>query len=300
MRGNETPGRIVTNFCTGVGVHDVITCANFYDCRCGVWACGGVKFWVYPFICIVALTTLSHYRASVWYLQCAYHGCDWQPLIAFNTSSSAVAKRPLDASCPSVSFVASIVQYIERSFLLLVTSASDLLVRTIRFCSVVFGITSSLAVIHTIRGRQWLCIVRKRAWSVSRCKTTATVTGYRAWRLVVKYLHTRSMSLWPAICVITCGTVAVVHRRLCWQHLACCSVNSRQKPDIGSESQFLPTPPAFDAPDRRFPSEYRHPVWCVKTRMVWLPDGEKILKISLFVLTECTNVTDIHRHCMTI
>ena len=35
-------------------------------------------------------------------------------------------------------------------FLLLVTSASDLLVHTIRFCSVVFGVTSSLAVIHTI------------------------------------------------------------------------------------------------------------------------------------------------------
>ena len=33
---------------------------------------------------------------------------------------------------------------------LLVTSASDLLVRTIRFCSVVFGVTSSLAVIRTI------------------------------------------------------------------------------------------------------------------------------------------------------
>jgi len=33
MRGNETPGRIVTNFCTGVGVCDVITSANFYDCR---------------------------------------------------------------------------------------------------------------------------------------------------------------------------------------------------------------------------------------------------------------------------
>jgi len=29
MRGNETPGRIVT----GVGVHDVITSSNFYDCR---------------------------------------------------------------------------------------------------------------------------------------------------------------------------------------------------------------------------------------------------------------------------
>ena len=33
MRGNETLGRIVTNFCTCVGVHDVITSANFYDCR---------------------------------------------------------------------------------------------------------------------------------------------------------------------------------------------------------------------------------------------------------------------------
>ena len=30
MRGDETPGQIVTNFCTGVGVHDVITCADLY------------------------------------------------------------------------------------------------------------------------------------------------------------------------------------------------------------------------------------------------------------------------------
>jgi len=29
-----------------------------------------------------------------------------------------------------------------------------------------------------------------------------------------------------------------------------------------------------------------------KTRMVWLANGEKILKIYLFVLTESTNVTD--------
>ena len=65
------------------------------------------------------------------------------------TSSSAVAKRPRNASGLSVCFVASIMQYLERIFLLLVTSASDLLVRTIRFRSVVFGVTSSLAVIHT-------------------------------------------------------------------------------------------------------------------------------------------------------
>ena len=42
MRGNETPGRIVTNFCTGVGVHDVITSANFYDFHVrGFGAAGG-------------------------------------------------------------------------------------------------------------------------------------------------------------------------------------------------------------------------------------------------------------------
>ena len=69
-----------------------------------------------------------------------------------------------------------------------------------------------------------------------------------------------------------------------------CSVCS----DIRSESRFLPTPPAFDVPVKGggFPSEYRHPVWHGKTRMAWLPDGEKISKISLFVLTQLTNVTD--------
>jgi len=41
-----------------------------------------------------------------------------------------------------------------------------------------------------------------------------------------------------------------------------------------------------------FPSEYRHPLWYGKTRMVSLPDGEKISKISLFVLAQLRNVTD--------
>jgi len=42
-------------------------------------------------------------------------------------------------------------------------------------------------------------------------------------------------------------------------------------------------------------TRYCHNVWYRKTRMVWLPDSEKVLKICLFFLTEFTNVTDRQR-----
>ena len=47
---------------------------------------------------------------------------------------------------------------------------------------------------------------------------------------------------------------------------------------IGSDSRFLPTPHAFDAPcrGRGLPSEYCHNVWYGEIRTVWLPEGEKI------------------------
>jgi len=66
------------------------------------------------------------------------------------------------------------------------------------------------------------------------------------------------------------------------------------EPDIGSELQFLPTQPAEDALIRGVPVGISHDVWYGKTRMVWLPDGEKILYIHLFILTESTNVMDTH------
>ena len=49
--------------------------------------------------------------------------------------------------------------------------------------------------------------------------------------------------------------------------------------------EILAYPPALEAPVTRIPSEYCHAVWYEKTRMLGLPDGEKILKIRLFVFT---------------
>jgi len=49
-------------------------------------------------------------------------------------------------------------------------------------------------------------------------------------------------------------------------------------------------------PLRGFPSEYRHPVWYGKTRMVGLPDGEKIEDIynGLDTIPACDRQTDRH------
>jgi len=45
--------------------------------------------------------------------------------------------------------------------------------------------------------------------------------------------------------------------------------------DIREKIGNFSYPLVFDAPVRGFPSEYRHPLWYEKTRMVSLPDGEK-------------------------
>jgi len=57
-------------------------------------------------------------------------------------------------------------------------------------------------------------------------------------------------------------------------------------------SRFLATPPALNAPVRGAQSEYCHAVWRRTSRMVWLHDGENILKIYLYISTTSTNVTD--------
>ena len=84
--------------------------------------------------------------------------------------------------------------------------------------------------------------------------------------------------------------------RLYFSHFATSTVNNivdlyAAQTDIRPESRFLPTPPA-SPPLGGLSSEYRHLVWHGKARMAWLQDGEKKSKISLFVLTQLTNVTD--------
>jgi len=68
MRRTETLKPIWIKFCVLVDIPDVVTYTNFGVHRLrGFWV-AGVKFSPLPLTFIVALTTLSHYRASVWSL----------------------------------------------------------------------------------------------------------------------------------------------------------------------------------------------------------------------------------------
>ena len=71
------------------------------------------------------------------------------------------------------------------------------------------------------------------------------------------------------------------------------TVSEIQRDICEKKSSFYHTPLHSTPPLGGFPSEYRHSLWDGKTRVVSLPsDGGKISKVSLFVLTRSTNVTD--------
>ena len=100
-------------------------------------------------------------------------------------------------------------------------------------------------------------------------------------------------------CVITCDTLAVVHRRPRLQHLPVAALTQASvKSDIGSESRFLLTPPAFDAPfGGRFPSEYCYAVWHGKLKWRGYPMVKKI--DSMFIRFDRIHERDTHTHTHT-
>jgi len=50
--------------------------------------------------------------------------------------------------------------------------------------------------------------------------------------------------------------------------------------------------PLFEAPVRGEPPEFGDEIWHQKTRVMELPDGEEIVPLAFFVLTQYRRVTD--------
>ena len=48
----------------------------------------------------------------------------------------------------------------------------------------------------------------------------------------------------------------------------------------------------FEAPVRGNPLEFGYEIWRQKTRVLGLPDGEEIMPLAFFVLTQYRRVTD--------
>ena len=59
------------------------------------------------------------------------------------------------------------------------------------------------------------------------------------------------------------------------------------------ENRHFFIPLAFDARVRGVPVGISHPVWCGKTRMVWLPDGEKKIE-DVFIRFDRIHERDGH------
>jgi len=151
-------------------------------------------------------------------------------------------------------------------------------------------------------------IVLAQYYANKVCKSCASLAGFFACCLadVIRFccnlqpcvLHVASCIavvigvLLPAMChnLRHAGRAPPATARL--QHLPVAALTQAVKSDIGSESRFLPTPPAFDAPVRGVP------VGVLPSRLVlWLSDGEK--NEYIFIRFDTMHESDRHTHTQT-
>jgi len=118
------------------------------------------------------------------------------------------------------------------------------------------------------QSRQWL-----RHNYGTRCRKQQAQLSQRDRAMLYVISLSRSLELGAVSCSPSIVTMA----------LSC--IVSEIKRDIGRKSLSLHSTPPLGR------SEYCHSVWCRKTRMVWLPNGEK-MRICLAILTEYRRVTD--------
>jgi len=120
------------------------------------------------------------------------------------------------------------------------------------------------------------------------CLWRNVVTCHKHFVVVSRHQHTP-----PLTTSDKCHNLPYGPTASCWSTPGCRSVDNRRWSHILVENRDFCLPHLDSTPQlERSPSEYRHDVWYGKTKMVWLPDSEKIGIYVYSFLTEYMNVTD--------